>query len=49
VKYRILRSICEVFEVEADSLDNAINKIAAGEVEESEGLEDRYELIEEMK
>lgn len=44
--YRIQRSINEVFEVEADSYQEAVNKISDGEIDESESLNDTYELIE---
>jgi hypothetical protein len=44
--FRILRNIPEVFEVESDTYDNAVAKIANGEVQESESESDTYELVE---
>ena len=44
--FRILRNIPEVFEVEADSYEQAIEKIHDGYVEESESSSDTYELVE---
>ena len=44
--YRICRNIPEVFEVKADSYDDAVAKISNGEVDDSESLLDTYELVE---
>lgn len=44
-RYRVLRNIPEVFEVEATSYDEAVEKIVDGQIEESESLNDRYELL----
>lgn len=46
--FRILRQIPEVFTVEAETYEQAVEKIADGEVQESESMSDTYELLEEV-
>jgi hypothetical protein len=46
-KYRILRQIPEVFVVEAETYEAAIEQIADGMITESESMSDTYELLDE--
>lgn len=46
-KFKILRNIPEVFEVVADSYEQACDMIGEGQVEESVPLSDTYELVEQ--
>lgn len=46
-RFKILRSIREVFEVDASSFDEACQMIGDGELDDSVPLDDDYELVEE--